>query len=171
MTHGFLAFNVATPGILSFSKFLQEHRSTCGHQGGLFAVNSRDPFVFVGVLLAQALLANDHTHQLGTLQSWQRRQRVSGWLPCSFGFHRLFGFCWLFHSVWLNRRLRRNYIEMLAFGWRWLQVIFASSSSSCCCCCCCCSAAGGGSSWGLGEAQGDCALPPKSPPALRHETH
>ena len=43
----------------------------------------------------------------------------------AFGFCRLFGFCWLFDSVGYSiyRRMTRNYIEMLALGLRWLQMI------------------------------------------------
>ena len=56
----------------------------------------------------------------------------------------------------------------MAFGLRWLQVIFASSSCGCCCCCFAGGGGGGGDSRGCmpgGEAQ---RLPPNPPPALRY---
>lgn len=51
-----------------FFEILQEDRTACGRHDGSFGVSSRDPFVLVGVLLAQTLIAKDHMHQLGTLR-------------------------------------------------------------------------------------------------------
>ena len=93
------------------------------------------------------------------------------WLLASIGVLASVGFCWLFDPVGYSiyRRMTRNYIEILFFGLRWLQVIFAASSSSrrCCRCCRCCFAGGGGGGGGGGSRGFMRALPPNPPPAWR----
>lgn len=81
VSRGFLASNVAKPGILSFSKFYKKIEPRVDATMDHLASAAEIHFVLVGVLLAQTLIAKDHMHQLGTLQSWLRNPAL-----CQHGF-------------------------------------------------------------------------------------
>ena len=113
VTHGFLASNVANPGIRTFSKFYKKIEprvdATMDHLASAAEIH------LYWVLLAQTLIAKDHMTELGTLQSWLRNppcantSASAGTEVCSIPlFHRQHGVHHANHAAVVHKLTRHS---------------------------------------------------------------